>query len=98
MIHEQQLGIKWSIPSDDIFRSIDPSFFHDSGESEFQTLQELDAAFRLEEQADNATIELDAEKKESLAAKFKDHKGFSKSIKKMLELLCNEAGFLVRVL
>ncbi|KAJ1545497.1 hypothetical protein HK096_006345 [Nowakowskiella sp. JEL0078] len=30
-----------------------------------------------------------------LIARFKDHKGYSKIIKKMLELLCNEAGFLV---
>ncbi|KAJ3192961.1 hypothetical protein HK101_005690 [Irineochytrium annulatum] len=33
--------------------------------------------------------------KESLASKFKDHNRYSKTMKRMLELLCNEAGFLV---
>ena len=95
IIHEQQLGIKWNSPSEDRFKTIDPSFFHDSGESPFSNLEELDSAFRIEEAKAEAHLESDNDKKESLAAKFKDFKGISKSLKKMLELLCNEAGFLV---
>ena len=85
----------WDQPTDDTFRPLDPAFFHDSGETEFQNLQELEAAYGMEDRKDATTFDLDSEKKESLAAKFKDHKDFSSSLKKMLELLCNEAGFLV---
>ena len=38
----------------------------------------------------------DDREKESLAGKLKEMKGYNKTLKKILELLCNEAGFLVR--
>ncbi len=94
VIHEQQLGLGWAAPTVDVFRSVDPGYFHAGGESEFNTLEDLDSAFRQEEAAETKTIEA-KDHQESLASKFKDTKGFSRSIKKMLELLCNEAGFLV---
>jgi dynein regulatory complex protein 1 len=95
VIYEQQLGLSWNSPSEDTFRPLDASFFHEAGESEFSTLEELDAAYKRLEVSDNATNELDPDRRESLALKFKDQKGLSKSVKRMLELLCNEAGFLV---
>ena len=89
--------MKWTQPKEDLFRNIDPAFFHNISEEESKTIQDAQTAFedKMEERLANNRIEGDNEKKESLAAKFEDHKGHSKSIKKTLELLCNETGFLV---
>jgi dynein regulatory complex protein 1 len=63
-----------------------------------QDIAEAEQAFEqgMNERIANQRIEGEVlDKRESLAAKFQDQKGNSKSIKRILELLCNEAGFLV---
>ncbi|KAI8928360.1 sperm tail-domain-containing protein [Entophlyctis helioformis] len=97
IIYEQQLGMRWSPPREDLFRNIDPSFFQEMVEDESKNIQDAQAAFEdnMEDRLATSNVEGDSDKKESLAAKFQDHKGHSKTMKKTLELLCNEAGFLV---
>jgi dynein regulatry complex protein 1 len=85
IIHEQQLGLKWTPPSEDLFRSIDPVSL---------SLSNSNDGGAVSIQANGNTTDAD-KLGESLAAKFKEHKGHSKTVKRMLELLCNEAGFLV---
>ncbi|KAL2911140.1 hypothetical protein HK105_209388 [Polyrhizophydium stewartii] len=98
IIYEQQLGTKWTPPQEDLFRNINPSFFQEMVEDESKSLVDAQAAFEdnMEERLAGSNVEGDTDKKESLAAKFQDHKGHSKSMKTTLELLCNEAGFLAR--
>ncbi|KAJ3372770.1 hypothetical protein HDU91_002130 [Kappamyces sp. JEL0680] len=92
IIYEQQLGLKWEPPAEDLFRNIDPLFFHTASVNGPQNLKEAEAAFENSMSAKPGG-ELDA--KDSLLAKFQEYKGQSKTMKKTLELLCNEAGFLV---
>lgn len=95
IIHEQQLGMKWEPPHDDLFRNVDPLFFHDSGHSH-KNIKDAEVSFEqdMKDRVDPKISEAE-DLKESLAAKFQDHKSNSKTMKKTLELLCNEAGFLV---
>ncbi len=82
---------------DDLFRKVDPSYFkvddaHHSIESAKMAYEDgLDnrlASARLE---NSQTLD----KRESLAAKFHDINQDSQTVKRILELLCDEAGFLV---
>jgi dynein regulatory complex protein 1 len=96
IIHEQQLGMKWNSPAEDLFRNVDPNFFN--GKETAAAADNPDAVVGTVsvQGTGMASGVADAERlKESLAAKFKDHRGYSKTMKRMLELLCNEAGFLV---
>ncbi|KAK5664766.1 hypothetical protein BDV3_002123 [Batrachochytrium dendrobatidis] len=97
IINEQQLGMKWMPPQEDLFRNIDPSFFRDLVEDETKSILDAQTAFEqsMDARLAGLNIEGDSDKKESLAAKFQDQKGHSKTMKKTLELLCNETGFLV---
>lgn len=72
-------------------------YFHDSGESEFSNIEELLASNRKDEETGQTTIEFNTDDRDLFISKFKDQKNFSKSTKKMLELLCNETGFLVKI-
>lgn len=97
IIYEQQLGLNWIAPKEDLFRNIDPAYFQHV-DDRYQDLEDAEQAFEqgIEERIANQRSEGEAlDKRESLAAKFQDYKGNSTSIKKILELLCNEAGFLV---
>ena len=68
-------------------------YFHDSGESEFSNIDALINSNKKNEEAGHT--ELNTDERDLFISKFKDQKNFSKSTKKMLELLCNETGFLV---
>jgi dynein regulatory complex protein 1 len=97
IIYEQQLGLTWKPPKEDLFRNIDPAYFQQM-DDRAQDIAEAEQAFEqgMNERIANQRIEGEVlDKRESLAAKFQDQKGNSKSIKRILELLCNEAGFLV---
>jgi dynein regulatory complex protein 1 len=78
------------------FKPLDPMYFHESGESEFSNIDELINANKREEDSGQTTIELNTDERDLFISKFRDQKNFSKSTKKMLELLCNETGFLVK--
>ena len=71
-------------------------YFHDSRDSEYSNIQELLTAQKQDENDEDSSLEVSFENKESFVSKLKDQKNLSKSTKKMLELLCNETGFLVR--
>ncbi|KAJ3287403.1 hypothetical protein HDU79_005720 [Rhizoclosmatium sp. JEL0117] len=114
IIVEQQLGMKWTGPSEDFFKTVNPDVFKrhkrgghaGGGGGDYD--DDDDIVARVLVSGQNG---LDANGNggtggvgtgESLAAKFKETKlgntasaGYSKTMKKMLELLCNEAGFLV---
>lgn len=70
-------------------------FFHDSGESEYSNIDELLNANRKEEDVVQSVTEINTDDRDLFISKFKDQKNFSKSTKKMLELLCSETGFLI---
>ena len=70
-------------------------YFHDSGDSEFANIQELLTTSRKDEDVGQSAIEINTDERDLFISKFKDQKNFSQSTKKMLELLCNETGFLV---
>jgi dynein regulatory complex protein 1 len=91
IIYEQQLGMKWEPPSQDLFRNVDPLSFHSLSIHSPTTLNEAEAAF---ENGMSARTSNDQEQ-ESLSLRFHESKQQSKTMKKTLELLCNEAGFLV---
>lgn len=98
IICEQQLGLKWEPPKEDLFRNVDPLSFHAShlGGSGPKNLKEAEADYEQGMNLRTTTTNgetLDA--KESLIAKFQDNREHSKTMKKTLELLCNEAGFLI---
>ncbi|KAJ1328594.1 hypothetical protein BSLG_010326 [Batrachochytrium salamandrivorans] len=97
IITEQQLGMTWSLPKEDLFRNIDSAFFNGLVGNDKKT--NLNSQTMFEETKDaqlfGFNVESDAEKRESLAIKFQGQKGHSKTTKTILELLCNEAGFLV---
>lgn len=97
IINEQQLGLKWEPPEEDLFRNVDPLSFHGAfGHAVPKNLNE--AATDFEEQMNNRVVNPNGDLidfKESLTAKFQDLTVHSKTMKKTLELLCNEAGFLV---
>ena len=97
IINEQQLGLKWEPPKEDLFRNIDPlSFRGTTGSSIPKNLREAEADYEQEMNNRATNPNGDAiDLKESLTAKFQDLKAHSKTMKKTLELLCNEAGFLV---
>ncbi|KAI8905824.1 sperm tail-domain-containing protein [Gorgonomyces haynaldii] len=95
IIYEQQLGLDWQQPQNDLFRNIDPDFFknQEDDDLEIEKAQE-EYEQELDKKLVSASNSQDPEKRESLAAKFQSKKN-SKSVKRILELLCNEAGFLV---
>ncbi|KAJ3261146.1 hypothetical protein HK103_006455 [Boothiomyces macroporosus] len=99
IINEQQLGLEWTPPSEDLFRNVDPLFFQDNSSTVEKSIKEAETAFedgmQNQQQSLVEKIVEPEEKKESLALKFQDHKSNTKTMKKALELLCNEAGFLV---
>lgn len=92
IIYEQQLGLKWNPPIQDLFRNVDPLQFHTSSQNGPKDLKEAESAF---ENGMDARGGKTSETSESLATKFQDRKGQSKTMKRTLELLCIEAGFLV---
>ncbi|KAJ3020875.1 UNVERIFIED_CONTAM: hypothetical protein HDU68_009921 [Siphonaria sp. JEL0065] len=103
IIVEQQLGMKWEGPKEDLFKTINPDAFKRRKRSG----AEGGARGGGDDDGDVARVmsvgdhDGGEKSRESLAAKFKETKlgnasaGYSKTMKKMLELLCNEAGFLV---
>ncbi|KAJ3042074.1 hypothetical protein HDV00_008155 [Rhizophlyctis rosea] len=98
IIHEQQLGIPYIPPAEELFRSVDPGFFHGGGGGRSISPSSVAASPDLEEGAAAAggkAAEPELERRDSLAAKFRDHRGNNKTMKRVMELLCNEAGFLV---
>ncbi|KAJ3327198.1 hypothetical protein HDU76_012239 [Blyttiomyces sp. JEL0837] len=110
IIHEQQLGMKWTPPSEDLFRSnAEPDAALAtggdslSGQKDSNMVQATIAASGVEGEATAGTLQAATAAaaagagilRENLMSKFKDHKGYSRTMKGMLELLCNEAGFLV---
>ncbi|KAJ3414827.1 hypothetical protein HDV05_005984 [Chytridiales sp. JEL 0842] len=99
IIHEQQLGMKWTPPAEDLFRSIDPTTLSHTDTHSPTTADNSDAVVGTISVQGAGTTHINSDPSsntfESLAAKFKDHRGYSKTMKRMLELLCNEAGFLV---
>ncbi|KAJ3100129.1 hypothetical protein HDU97_002461 [Phlyctochytrium planicorne] len=104
IIYEQQLGLKWTPPKDEALLESSPLGNHVAHEGDDEPSMEIAATITAEgvfsggngAVADMGTLPTTAsEKKESLASKFKDHNRYSKNMKRMLELLCNEAGFLV---
>ncbi|KAJ3393070.1 hypothetical protein HDU92_008014 [Lobulomyces angularis] len=101
IIHEQQLGLEWNPPDEEIFSTVEPSpiadikQFHKQPEvskleKETGAAAHLIAAASLNEEMDDEEVSF----KETFGLKL-SKKGYSKTMKKMLELLCNEAGFLV---
>ena len=70
-------------------------YFHDSGESKFSNIEQLLFSNKKDEDDGQINTELNKDERDLFVSKFKDQKNFSKSTKKMLELLCNETGFLV---
>lgn len=96
IITEQQLGLHWQPPSEDFFRNVDPHFFQENVNDQGIQIQDAQEAF--EDTLDDGyriKSQMETSHRESLAAKFNDHKSNSKTMKRALELLCNEAGFLV---
>ena len=91
IIHEQQLGLEWKAPDDDIFKSETVI-----QEKPIEKVKELNGAAVLlpliisEHDDDENGDEI----KESFGMKL-TRKSYSNTMKNMLELLCNEAGFLV---
>jgi dynein regulatory complex protein 1 len=94
IIHEQQLGIDWTPPAEDLFKNVDPLFFHRQNTMIPTTISDAENVYENEMGGKLETKQQD-DLKESLASKFQDHKNNSKTMKLTLELLCNEAGFLV---
>ncbi|KAJ3238887.1 hypothetical protein HDU78_003297 [Chytriomyces hyalinus] len=106
IIVEQQLGMKWVGPGDEIFRKVGPEYFRRkrgvNGEDELAQLMSIAGAGQVNDENDMRNGAAAGDSRMSLAAKFKETKlgnsasaGYSKTMKRMLELLCNEAGFLV---
>lgn len=94
IIFEQQLGMEWKSPKDDLFRNVDPNYFEDEDDRE-NLIEQAHLAFEQEIEERLADENLDVEKRESLTLKFQEHKQNSPLVKNILELLCNGAGFLV---
>jgi dynein regulatory complex protein 1 len=93
IIHEQQLGIPWNPPSVDLFRNIDPLVVR---EAQRKTIGDVETEYEQEMNGKaNLSNNIDGEQKDSLATRFHGMRNHSKTMKKTLELLCNEAGFLV---
>ena len=97
IIHEQELGIKWTPPKEDLFRNVDPTYFQDLADNDSREIEDARHAFEnnLEEKLASSNVNSDIDRKKSLATKFQDTNKHSKTMKKTLELLCNEARFLV---
>ncbi|KAI9358310.1 sperm tail-domain-containing protein [Zopfochytrium polystomum] len=92
IIHEQQLGMKWVGPSEDLFKYVDPITLFKQGSATADQADIVTGTLSIQGLVNSGA---EPERQESLAAKMKEHKGYTKTIKRMLELLCNEAGFLV---
>jgi dynein regulatory complex protein 1 len=93
IIHEMQLGLKWENTHDELFRNVDPLYFRESNVTHLRDVKE---AFETEmaEKIDPKPSNYE-EQTESLALKFQEKRNNSRTMKAILELLCNEAGFLV---
>jgi dynein regulatory complex protein 1 len=85
--------MEWKPPIEDLFKNVDPLFFQKKNNHKTKI---SDAEQALENQIEER-IEPNYQDqiKESLASKFQSSKKNSKTMKMTLELLCNEAGFLV---
>lgn len=90
IIHEQQLGLEWTPPEEDMFRSAE----HNMEKVERREKEPVAAALMIASTFIDADNEDENEVKESFGLKM-TRRGYSKTMKRMLELLCNEAGFLV---
>ncbi|KAJ3063744.1 hypothetical protein HDU98_000466 [Podochytrium sp. JEL0797] len=98
IIVEQQLGMRWQgLSEEELFKPVNPEMFRRRGRK-----SEDDNVATLISGDHEHAVGGGGAPVESLAAKFKETKmggnatiGYSKTMKKMLELLCNEAGFLV---
>ncbi|KAI8832029.1 sperm tail-domain-containing protein [Chytridium lagenaria] len=94
IIHEQQLGLNWTPPDESVLEEaplgnacVTATAAEEDHSMEIAATITAEGLFDDQAQPDKT--------KESLATKFKDHNRYSKNMKRMLELLCNEAGFLV---
>ncbi len=94
IIYEQQLGLNWHPPSEDVFKNVDPDYFQ--FEEEGLNISGAEAAYEhnIELRLMNMHKTQGEDSKESLAQKFQDHRSYG-PVKHILEALCNEAGFLV---
>ncbi|KAJ3125191.1 hypothetical protein HK100_010936 [Physocladia obscura] len=97
IIVEQQLGMQWIAPPEDLFRTRAPNTFKLQKNGSQIHDENIDGV----EFVGTKLHERTGGSNESLAAIFKETRlanapaGYTKTMKKMLELLCNEAGFLV---
>lgn len=88
--------MKWEEPKEDLLRNIDPDILLNSS-----SLKNAELAYEATVERKATTHQLGKNEPEdsgaptSLTALFRDGKSHSKSFKKILELLCNETGFLV---
>jgi dynein regulatory complex protein 1 len=90
IIHEQQLGLPWTPPDEDLFKSAE----HATEKVERRDKEPVAAALMIASTIIESGDEDEGGVKDSFGVKL-TRKGYSKTMKRMLELLCNEAGFLV---
>jgi len=90
IIHEQQLGLEWQAPDEDIFKTAEHIVEKIERRDKEPGAVALLMASTLAESCDDDESGV----KETFGLKL-TRKGYSKTMKRMLELLCNEAGFLV---
>ncbi|KAJ3206234.1 hypothetical protein HDU67_008299 [Dinochytrium kinnereticum] len=102
IIHEQQLGLPWSPPKDEALLEASPfgnaataTAAEEDHSMEIAATITAEGMYQDGTMQDTIAIASVDKLKESLASKFKDHNRYSNNMKRMLELLCNEAGFLV---
>jgi dynein regulatory complex protein 1 len=90
IIHEQQLGLEWTPPDEDLFKSAE----HTIEKVERRDKEPVAAALMIASTFAESGDEDEGGVKDSFGVRL-TRKGYSKTMKLMLELLCNEAGFLV---
>jgi dynein regulatory complex protein 1 len=90
IIHEQQLGLEWTPPDEDLFKSAEIA----TEKVERRDKEPVAAALMIAAAVGEENDEEEGGVKDSFGVKL-TRKGYSKTMKRMLELLCNEAGFLV---
>ncbi|KAJ3032697.1 hypothetical protein HK097_005148, partial [Rhizophlyctis rosea] len=95
IIHEQQLGVPYTQPPEDLFRSIDPSFFQSSSHHGGRKSTSPSASPDLTESDERDRKDAESGRRSSLAMRVREWKGDNKTMKRVLELLCSEASFLV---
>ncbi|KAI8805931.1 sperm tail-domain-containing protein [Cladochytrium replicatum] len=108
VVHEQQLGLHWSPPDESLLRSMDGNQIASTSVAKHSkdgasavvepTTIPLENSFAAAVTAvADESIWKDGHRHhaDGMGSSLKDMKGYSKTMKKVLELLCNEAGFLV---